>query len=81
MNGTDKARKWSRCQKRYRNQPDWNFTARRGYIVGYLCPDCQTPEENAEAEINLATLDYGRDQLGRIVARPRTHATDIWLTN
>lgn len=47
----------------------WNCTVRRGIIVGYLCPACQTSEENAEAEINEATLDYqGRDAFGRYTA-------------
>lgn len=61
----------SRCNRRYRNQITWNFTVRQGVIVGTLCDRCQTPEENAEAEINAATLDYGMDQLGRAVARPK----------
>ncbi|NDJ91469.1 hypothetical protein [Mycolicibacter kumamotonensis] len=60
-----------RCRRRYRGHGEWNATARQGVIVGYLCPDCQTPEENAEAEINLATLDYfvGADGLFR--GRPK----------
>ncbi len=36
-----------------------NVVYEKGHLVGRLCPDCQTPEENAEAEINKATLDYG----------------------
>jgi hypothetical protein len=48
---------------------DWNVIARQGEAVGYLCPDCQTPEENAEAEIRAATLDYDTDAEGRIVGR------------
>ncbi len=59
-----KVMKCSRCQRRYRGQGDWNATVERGVIVGVLCPDCQTPDENAEAEINAATLDYKRDQAG-----------------
>jgi hypothetical protein len=39
-------------------------------VVG-ICPDCQTPEEHVEAEINLATLDYFRDEHGRMVGRPK----------
>jgi hypothetical protein len=31
---------------------EWNATLRQGVVVGYLCPDCQTPEENAEAAIH-----------------------------
>lgn len=43
------------------------------------CPDCQTPEENAEAEVNLATLDYSRavaDESGRLWAPPRGASDD-----
>lgn len=34
-----------------------------GRPVGHICPNCQTPEENAEAEINDATTDYSRAKL------------------
>ena len=52
-----------RCRRLIRlNQAEgWNATFRQGVIVGYLCPNCQTAEENAEAEINEATLDYSQD--------------------
>jgi hypothetical protein len=33
----------------------WNTDYRHGFIEGHVCPDCQTPEENAEAEVNLIT--------------------------
>lgn len=61
----------ARCEKKYRGRGDWNATMRSGRIVGLLCPSCQTPEENAEAAINEATLDYAIDPLGRSVARPK----------
>lgn len=51
----------SRCARRLRNpraDTRWNLVAENGVVTGYLCPNCQTAEENAEAEINLATLDY-----------------------
>lgn len=56
-----------RCRRRYRGHGEWNVIGRQGAIVGLLCPSCQTPEENAEAEINAATLDYvtGPDGLVR----------------
>jgi hypothetical protein len=38
-----------RCQRRYRGHDDWNATVQSGVITGYLCPDCQTADENAEA--------------------------------
>ena len=42
-----------------------------GLVVGVLCARCQTPEENAEAEINLATLEYDVDAAGRVIGRPK----------
>lgn len=50
---------------------NWNFVARRGVIVGFLCSSCQTPEENAEAEINDSTLDYAVDSFGRVVGKTK----------
>ncbi|MFJ7258202.1 hypothetical protein ACIQWV_38170 [Streptomyces sp. NPDC098085] len=35
-----------------------NIEFTQGGPVGYLCPECQTPEENAEASVKAATLDY-----------------------
>lgn len=36
----------------------WNVGHVRGRRRGCLCPDCQTPEESAEAERNLEEIDY-----------------------
>jgi hypothetical protein len=41
-------------------------------LDGCLCPDCQTPEENAEAAINEATLEYGVSVDGRLLGRPKS---------
>lgn len=61
-----------RCGKRVPRHPaDWNCTRTSGVIVGYLCPSCQTPEENAEAEINSATTDYSTDANGFLRGNPR----------
>jgi hypothetical protein len=65
-----------RCGRRCRNPAafvtdEWNATLRQGVVVGHLCPDCQTPEENAEAAIHEATLVYGRDAQGRHIAWPK----------
>lgn len=43
---------------------EWNVEFSKGRIVGLICPACQTPEENAEAEIRYATTDYSRAVLG-----------------
>ena len=61
----------SECNRRMRSVAGWNCTIKSGVIVGNICPACQTPEQNAEAEINEATLDYGRDQFGRVIGKPK----------
>lgn len=64
-----------RCARHIRGKRDelrWNVTMRRGSIVGFLCPDCQTTTENLEAEVNLATTDYHRDAFGRVWGTPKT---------
>lgn len=67
----------SRCERisRATKAKAWNVTVSRGIPVGYLCPDCQTPEENAEAEINLATTRYAVDSFGRMIGSPRIGET------
>jgi hypothetical protein len=61
----------SRCDRKYKGRGNWNHVFRGGACVGALCPDCQTPEENAEAAINEATLDYSVDEQGSPMARPK----------
>lgn len=46
------------CWKEADDASRWNTEFDRGVLVGVLCPECQTPEENAEAEVKAATLDY-----------------------
>ena len=60
-----------RCGRRYRGTGEWNVVVENGVITGVLCPGCQTPEENAEAVINEATLVYGRRSDGLLVCYPR----------
>lgn len=64
-----------RCGKRLRSlaaAEGWNVRVERGgRPVGVICPGCQTPAENAEAVIHEATLDYGLDEFGRMVARAK----------
>lgn len=69
-----KVTKCSRCRRRMRRNDGWNTGFKAGIVVGYLCPSCQSPEENAEAEINEATIDYSTgvvDQFGRLWATPK----------
>jgi hypothetical protein len=60
-----------RCDRRYRGHGAWNLVAEQGVVRGALCPDCQTPEEDAEAAIHEATLDYGKLSDGRITGKPK----------
>ena len=62
-----------RCGRRCRNPAAFVTTLRQGVVVGYLCPDCQTPEENAEAAIHEATLVFSRTRKGvtSAVIRPQ----------
>lgn len=55
----------SRCGERVLSAKaaGWNVTMKAGRPVGHICPNCQTPEEDAEAKINDATIDYGRARL------------------
>lgn len=48
----------NRCQKRYRNEGEWNTVFHAGRIAGYVCPDCQTAEEHVEAVVNETLTDY-----------------------
>jgi hypothetical protein len=68
-------RRCGHCRRRYRaTAPDsarWNVTLSSGVVVGITCPGCQTTEENLEAEINLTTMNYGTDGLGRVIGRPK----------
>jgi hypothetical protein len=46
------------CWKEADDAARWNTEFDKGVLVGLLCPECQTPEENAEAEVKAAMLDY-----------------------
>lgn len=57
MNGVIRC---SRCDRRLRGNADaWNGEFRAGKLVAVICPSCQSTDENLEAAINDATLDYG----------------------
>ncbi|MER6304721.1 hypothetical protein [Streptomyces sp. NPDC001657] len=67
-----------RCKRPMQGEGDgWNVVLDKGYAIGYLCPDCQTGEENAEAEVHEATLDYSA---GRVEedGRVRWPAKGAW---
>ncbi|UUE19877.1 hypothetical protein [Microbacterium sp. J1-1] len=60
----------SRCRRKtkFKRSTGWNAAFIQGAVAGFICPTCQTPEENAEAEINEATLTYKIDAFGRTIA-------------
>lgn len=60
-----------RCGKVYRGRGAWNARYVAGVEKGLICPACQTPDENVEAEINEATLNYGVDAFGRSIGVPK----------
>ena len=70
-----------RCGRRTRNHAGWNAIFEQGRIVGHLCPNCQTPEENAEAAVNEATLAYSRgdDGVFRAESIPDREAYEAWM--
>ena len=43
----------SRCGRRWRGEDGWNTEDVAGIEIGVLCPDCQTTEEDLDAELNL----------------------------
>lgn len=52
----------NRCVRCRRTVPavptGWNGEWKLGILKSVICPDCQSVEENIEAEINEATLSY-----------------------
>ena len=73
-----KALKCSTCGRRFRERAFdaefWNVELHAGIITRVLCPDCQTPEQDMEAQVNQAMLNYARNTSGQIIAR--TKGTD-----
>ncbi|PND55524.1 hypothetical protein CRM90_22500 [Mycobacterium sp. ENV421] len=64
----------SRCGRRCRSMQQaesWNVVLHQGILIAIVCDLCQTVEENAEAEINVATLDYRATSDGRVMGRPK----------
>lgn len=54
-----------RCGRPFDEGDDgWNVETRQGRGYGAVCPDCQTPEEIAEAAVKAAALDYGNAAVG-----------------
>lgn len=49
---TAKVIRCNRCRKRCRRMDGWNAEFVAGVIVACICPQCQSADENAEAEVN-----------------------------
>ena len=70
--------KCGRCARRYRHLADWNAVIEGGVVTGALCPACQSPEENAEAEMNAIPVvrmtrnDLAADLITRTETAMRT---------
>lgn len=62
----------SRCDKRIHKDVMANVTVKHGVIVGFLCSNCQTGEEQIEAAVNESLIDYSTmttNAFGQMVAR------------
>jgi hypothetical protein len=76
-----KVLKCSRCGRRFRErqQGEWNAVMEDGRMVGVVCSDCQTLEENAEAVINEAGDAVMRSTEREILCVVCQRATDTAL--
>lgn len=59
------------CANTGTDRGDWNGSYRSGRLLSIICPDCQSADQNAEAAINEATLDYSMNAFGQVVVRPK----------
>ena len=50
-----KVEKCMRCHRRFRGHGEWNHKWISGLLVGAICPDCQTMDEDLEAELSEIT--------------------------
>ncbi len=59
----------SRCGRSGTDRGDWNGNFKAGRLVTVTCPACQNPDENAEAAVNEATIEYGTNAFGQLTGR------------
>ena len=66
------------------NAEGWNTVFDKGVITGHLCPNCQTTEEDIEAQVNEALIDYSKtktistlDELIDITEPPLREALEL----
>ena len=69
--GDERTIQCERCPKVCGDLVGWTVIANeQGAAVGFLCPTCQTPGEDAEADSHEVTLTYDEDEPGVIRATP-----------
>jgi hypothetical protein len=56
---------------------DWNITWVASYATGYLCPDCQTDEEDLEAQIDEVIGDNKQVQQVGVNIHLETYANQL----
>lgn len=66
----------SRCSRRLRNlttaeTDGWKVILDVGMVTTILCPDCVTPAEHVEAEVNDTMTEVLGTHGGRIFGRPK----------
>ena len=71
-----KVRRCNRCGRRWRGQNGWNVDMIAGIEAGYLCPGCQSADEDLDAELNL-TLGDPR-ATGSVVNGPEDLTDDVF---
>jgi hypothetical protein len=50
---SDKVIRCVRCRKRQRSPEGWNVDYVAGLVIGYVCANCQSAEEDLGAQVNL----------------------------
>lgn len=75
-----KIKRCARCNRRLRSGADWAVSMTDfddhsyGVVAEIWCPDCTTPEEHIQREINDATVDYIWSG-DRVAMYPKIHET------
>ena len=61
------------------NAENWNTVFDQGAIVGHVCPDCQTDEEDIEAQVNDALMGYSKLKLVRTLGELIDSFHPLWV--
>lgn len=62
-----------RCgrESRLADASDWTAKFDAGKLVAVHCKDCATAEEQTEAEVNVALMEFCVDDEGELYGRPK----------